>query len=42
MRPTTVRSGTPSRRRTVAAVWQASWRRASRTPAAVRRAFQSS
>ncbi len=34
-------SGTPRIRRTVAAVWRASWRRPSRTPASRRSRFQS-
>jgi hypothetical protein len=36
----TVRVSTPARRRKVAALWRASWRRASRTPASARRSFQ--
>jgi hypothetical protein len=37
----TLRSGTPRRSRTVAAVWRASWSRASRSPAAWRSFFHS-
>ena len=40
--PMIVRSCTPSSRRSVAAVWRASWRRPSRTPAVASRRFQPS